>query len=408
MYAYCLHVFSVCTQAWVYLGTSAARHDAAHLVSWHGSTTALPALASALPTQWPTAYAQLLTSLSRVAATEIDHFLTNHSQLSEPAIARHLSRLLPDGHAMFLGNSMPIRDMDMYAGSRPGSAAVMRTPTAANRGASGIDGVLSSAAGFAEGLNRPTTLVVGDLSFLHDINGLNMLRTTEARPPLTVVLVNNNGGGIFSFLPIAAAVPDPQFTSLWATPQNVDLEGMCRAHGIPHQRVVTPEQFATALQSAWGLNRHSVVEAVTTRDSNVALHRQLQSGVQRAVQQAAQWLPPQKMDSSCITLTDLSWSAYSLPLQRSLTSAAGVAVRTGLLVRVSLQASTACTGVGEAAPLPGLHAETVAQCEGQLYLLRPHLLAAQLPPTLALLSGNISDWWRSLGLEPDHLYPSVR
>jgi len=69
--------------------------------------------------------------------------------------------------------------------------------------------------------------VVGDLSFLHDINGLSLLRAGEARPPLTVVLVNNGGGGIFSFLPIAGALPEQQFTQLWATPQNVDLEGLC-------------------------------------------------------------------------------------------------------------------------------------------------------------------------------------
>lgn len=73
----------------------------------------------------------------------------------------------------------------------------------ANRGASGIDGVLSTAAGFAAGMGRPCSLLIGDLSFLHDINGLNMLRGGEARPPLTVVLINNAGGGIFSFLPIA-------------------------------------------------------------------------------------------------------------------------------------------------------------------------------------------------------------
>lgn len=158
-------------------------------------------------------------------------------------------------------------------------------PVAANRGASGIDGVLSSAAGFAFGLNRGVTLVVGDISFLHDINGLSLLRSGEVavlhavhsyrdqtgasmlrwrrrkrtalqavhypsyqwarfkerlcrwdcprvaftagemRPPLTVVLINNAGGGIFSFLPIANDVDEDVFTQLWSTPQNVDLAG---------------------------------------------------------------------------------------------------------------------------------------------------------------------------------------
>lgn len=98
-------------------------------------------------------------------------------------------------------------------------------PVAANRGASGIDGVLSTAAGFAAGLKRPVTLVVGDLSFLHDVNGLSLLRGGEMAPPLTVVLVNNKGGGIFSFLPVAGAVGQEAFERLWGTPQNVDLEG---------------------------------------------------------------------------------------------------------------------------------------------------------------------------------------
>eukprot|EP00775_Hariotina_reticulata_P012526 gene12526-12659_t len=103
--------------------------------------------------------------------------------------------------------------------------ALVGAPVAANRGASGIDGVLSTAAGFAAGLKRPVTLVIGDLSFLHDVNGLSLLRGGEMSPPLTVVLVNNKGGGIFSFLPVAGAVGPEAFERLWGTPQNVDLEG---------------------------------------------------------------------------------------------------------------------------------------------------------------------------------------
>lgn len=80
-------------------------------------------------------------------------------------------------------------------------------------------------AGFAVGLQRPVTLLVGDVSFLHDVNGLNLLRTGEHWPPVTVVLVNNGGGGIFNFLPVADAVPEEDFTALWAMPQHVDLEG---------------------------------------------------------------------------------------------------------------------------------------------------------------------------------------
>jgi isochorismate synthase/2-succinyl-5-enolpyruvyl-6-hydroxy-3-cyclohexene-1-carboxylate synthase/2-succinyl-6-hydroxy-2,4-cyclohexadiene-1-carboxylate synthase/O-succinylbenzoate synthase len=275
----------------------------------------------------PSAYAQLLQQLDAAAAAQIDVTLSQLGQMSEMAVARALSVQFPAGFGLFLGNSMPIRDMDMYAGPRQGAAAVagvhvpvvtlssaaaaatstasdavgdsgsfgavpggvedssltssssnsssgdsigsmppggllawrgssssssgsiagfssrapepssgvlggnslprtlVGVPVAANRGASGIDGVLSSAAGFASGLQRPVTLVIGDLSFLHDVNGLSLLRGGEMAPPLTVVLINNRGGGIFSFLPVSDAVGRAAFERLWGTPQNVDLEG---------------------------------------------------------------------------------------------------------------------------------------------------------------------------------------
>ena len=262
-------------------------------------------------------YTALLTTLDDVASRTVDVMLASMSyQLTEPAIARVISEALPPGEGLFIGNSMPIRDFDMYGKTQPssgssdthtysdgsgnGSNKEMRgvpttpqgvvhagvgVPIAANRGASGIDGVLSTAAGFADGLERGTTLVVGDISFLHDINGLNLLRSGDMRPPLTVVLVNNGGGGIFSFLPVADHVPEEVFTPLWATPQNVDLAGMCRAHGIPHMRVSTPEELRRALTSAWALNRHSVIEAITDRVGNVERHREVQGAVKRALEE---------------------------------------------------------------------------------------------------------------------------
>ena len=123
-----------------------------------------------------------------------------------------LSRMLPAGHGLFLGNSMPIRDMDMYADRSTAAdasaaaegEALCGVAVGSNRGASGIDGVVSSAAGFAAGLGRPVTLVIGDVSFMHDANGLLLLRDRPGQPPLTVVLINNGGGNIFHFLPVAS------------------------------------------------------------------------------------------------------------------------------------------------------------------------------------------------------------
>src|SRR5690606_32470191 len=114
--------------------------------------------------------------------------------LSEPLAARLVAGHLPQGHGLFLASSMPVRDMDAFAA--PGGG---RAPVASNRGASGIDGTISAAAGYARGLGAPVTLVAGDLALLHDLNALALLRDL----PVVVVAINNHGGGIFSFLPIA-------------------------------------------------------------------------------------------------------------------------------------------------------------------------------------------------------------
>ncbi|KAI8463273.1 MAG: thiamine diphosphate-binding protein, partial [Monoraphidium minutum] len=328
--------------AWAYLGPGAERHDASHLVThriqqqeqqqgwqqqqqqqqaqdgwqqqggWEQQQDAHREQQQHGGRPAP-AFARLLLALDAAAGAAVDASLARLSRLSEMAVARQLAAALPAGHGLFLGNSMPIRDMEMYgvpqapppppmaapeaarppaaaagaaAGADAGGAALRGAPVGANRGASGIDGVLSTAAGFAQGLARPVTLVVGDLSFLHDVNGLNLLRGGEMRPPLTVVLVNNGGGGIFSFLPVAGVVERDVFERLWGTPQNVDLEGMCRAQGVPHQRVTGPAELPRALRAAWGLNRHSVVEVVTSRGDNLGLHKALQSEVAAAVRHA--------------------------------------------------------------------------------------------------------------------------
>ena len=149
------------------------------------------------------------------AATPIDTSINSpiSSTVTEPLVAYTVATQLPPGHSLFAGNSMPIRDLDIFCTAQhvqhtPTTSALSDTPIAANRGASGIDGVVSSAAGFASGLRKPTTLLVGDVSFMHDSNGLMLLRSQPPEAPVTVVLVNNGGGGIFSFLPISSSVPE--------------------------------------------------------------------------------------------------------------------------------------------------------------------------------------------------------
>lgn len=215
-----------------------------------------------------------LRALSDRAAAAIDAFVAG-APLGEIAAARLVSRAIPPGHGLFLGNSMPVRDMEMFAATDG-----PRVPVAANRGASGIDGVVSSAAGFACGLGRPATLTIGDLSLLHDLTALLHLRSLPQ--PLVIVALNNGGGGIFHFLPIAAqaALLDPWFTA----PHEADLAGVERLFGIPVRRPRTTAEFEAAYREACGSGTSTLIEVRTDRAENLAAHRALGAAIVAAVE----------------------------------------------------------------------------------------------------------------------------
>lgn len=147
--------------------------------------------------------------------------------LFEGKIAWVLSQWLPEGTPVFIANSTPVRDVEWFW--RPGDRHIQPY---FNRGANGIDGTLSTALGIAH-RNQSSVLLTGDLSFLHDTNGL--LLSHKLQGHLTVVLINNSGGGIFGLLPIAQF--DPPFEEFFATPQAVDVAVLCSAYGVSHERV---------------------------------------------------------------------------------------------------------------------------------------------------------------------------
>jgi len=159
---------------------------------------------------------------------------------------------------------------------------------AGNRGASGIDGVVSTAAGFAAGLQRPVTLLIGDVSFMHDSNALLLLREQNSIPPLCVVVVNNQGGGIFNFLPVASMLRESTFKPLFSTPPGVDMSLLCKAHRVPHLTATTPSELHAALAQGWGMRRHCVVEVFTDPTRNTTHHQQLSSSARTAAQRALQ------------------------------------------------------------------------------------------------------------------------
>ena len=191
----------------------------------------------------------------------------------EGRVFTELSRLLPEDAMLYTGNSMPVRDLDTFFwGSE-------KLRIMGNRGANGIDGIVSSALGASAVGNGPNVLVIGDLSFFHDMNGL--LAAKLYKLDLTIIIINNDGGGIFSFLP-QADYPE-HFEQLFGTPIGLDYSHTAALYGGHYQRVSEWYQFRKAVQQGMNDGGLHIVEVMTNRESNVSMHRQLWKNVGNAL-----------------------------------------------------------------------------------------------------------------------------
>jgi 2-succinyl-5-enolpyruvyl-6-hydroxy-3-cyclohexene-1-carboxylate synthase len=191
----------------------------------------------------------------------------------EPRITRELAACLPAGTPLFVASSMPVRDVEYFWPANNRGVQFYF-----NRGANGIDGTLSTALGVAHG-NAPTVLLTGDLALLHDTNGF--LQRATVKGSLTIVVVNNNGGGIFQHLPIAEF--EPPFEKFFGTPQNVDFAKLCAAYGVEHRVMDSWIQLREAVSTlpAAGLR---VLEVRTERSKDAAFRKALFAKVAKQVQ----------------------------------------------------------------------------------------------------------------------------
>jgi 2-succinyl-5-enolpyruvyl-6-hydroxy-3-cyclohexene-1-carboxylate synthase len=207
------------------------------------------------------------------ARTAIDSILDVEEAPSEPRTARDVAAALPDGSALVCAASMPVRELDWFMGARAGLRVV------ANRGANGIDGFVSTTLGVARAWPGPVAALAGDLSMLHDQNGLLTARSGAANA--TFVVINNDGGGVFSFLPQARW--RESFEDLFATPQGVDFGALAALHGLGHEAVERAAELGPALERSRRAGGVSLVEVRTDRVANVALHNSLWDAVAHAV-----------------------------------------------------------------------------------------------------------------------------
>ncbi|CAN5249955.1 2-succinyl-5-enolpyruvyl-6-hydroxy-3-cyclohexene-1-carboxylic-acid synthase [soil metagenome] len=206
----------------------------------------------------------------RSARTAIDRLLDTIAEPSEPRLARDLHASIQDSALLLAGSSRPIRDLEAYAAARAGVTVL------GNRGVSGIDGLVSTAVGAALGSGGPAYALLGDLAFLHDHNGL-ILGPGETRPDLTIVVADNDGGGIFSMLP-PAGFPD-SFERVFGTPHGLDLAAVATAAGWP----ATVVEHAADLPAALADPGPRVVVVRTDRAATADLHRRLQRAVSTAL-----------------------------------------------------------------------------------------------------------------------------
>jgi 2-succinyl-5-enolpyruvyl-6-hydroxy-3-cyclohexene-1-carboxylate synthase len=218
-------------------------------------------------------------SAESAARAAIDSLLDAWPEPFEGRIARDLVAALPDGATLLVASSMPVRDVESFAAGRDGVRIT------ANRGVNGIDGFVSTVLGVAAGARDnatggPVVALLGDLCFLHDGNGL--LGVGGRGLDATFVVVDNDGGGIFSFLPQADAAPD-HFETLFGTPHGVDLAALARVHGVAVDEVEKAGELGPVVDAAVRAGGVRVVLVRTERATNVTRHREVWSAVAAAL-----------------------------------------------------------------------------------------------------------------------------
>jgi 2-succinyl-5-enolpyruvyl-6-hydroxy-3-cyclohexene-1-carboxylate synthase len=200
----------------------------------------------------------------------VDGRLGELNELSEPGIWTALGAALRDGDSIFAASSMPVRDLEAFL--RPGPEGVR---IASNRGANGIDGLVSTSAGLSTGTGARTWAVLGDLALFHDLGGLAVAKDN---PDLRLIVIDNAGGGIFHFLPQAESMDEPEFEALLGTPSGLDPGAAAELYGFSVEAPESPAELDAALA---GDARMIVVR--TDRRRNLDVHREIAEAAAAAV-----------------------------------------------------------------------------------------------------------------------------
>jgi 2-succinyl-5-enolpyruvyl-6-hydroxy-3-cyclohexene-1-carboxylate synthase len=212
---------------------------------------------------------------SQVIKNVVNDLLCSGDTISEPAVAQIISKTIPQNHSLFLASSLPIREMDMFSDFSEYPIRVT-----ANRGASGIDGIIASATGYASGLQQPVTILIGDLALLHDLNSLMLVQSISQ--PVIIVVLNNQGGGIFSFLPIAEF--KDIFETFFGTPHSYTFKHIAKMFHLDYFVPENKSDFSKIYLSALGEGKSAIVEIRTNRDENFDFQKKIQDRVMKELE----------------------------------------------------------------------------------------------------------------------------
>ncbi|XP_061990446.1 protein PHYLLO, chloroplastic isoform X1 [Rosa rugosa] len=402
------------------------RHDPSHIVTHRVHSNIFEFADYILKAEFPHLSKEWSTYLQMINAMverELSFQISARHSLTEPQVAYLISEALSAESALFIGNSMAIRDADMYGRgwseyTRSIVAMNYKLPcqmirVAGNRGASGIDGLLSTAVGFAIGCNKRVLCVIGDVSFLHDTNGLAIVNQRTFRKPMTIVVINNHGGAIFSLLPLADRVKPRILNQYFYTSHNISIRELCVAHGVMHLHAKTKLDFEDALFTSQHGGMDCVIEVESCIDTNASFHSTLKTF---ACQAADQVIKPSSQDSILddtllCRVHRMEYSLFRMPLcaPHTMVSVDGGTTsfhREGFILTLYFEDGS--FGLGEVSPLD-IYKENLLDVEEQLRFLIHMMKGAHISCFLPLLKGSFSSWiWSNLGILPCTLFPSVR
>ncbi|KAL4185626.1 hypothetical protein AMTRI_Chr10g231600 [Amborella trichopoda] len=408
------------------------RHDPSHIITHRIQCTITEFVDPILKLHCPvktSKWSSWLQALNMAIAWEIRFQIDSDESLTEPYVAQVISEALSGDSALFVGNSMVIRDADMYglgwfncpSGSKCEKWSLglpwVGIRIAGNRGASGIDGLLSTAVGFAIGSNKRVLLVVGDISLLHDTNGLAILNQRVRRKPMTILVINNHGGAIFSLLPVADRTRSSILNNYFYTSHNVSVRRLCEAHRLKHVQVRTKRELQHALSVSHQGLTDSIIEVASSIKDNAAFHRVVQQSAGLAAEHALDILsrlskPEVSMSGvSLCKIQSMEYLFYRIQLCSPPTYATSktnskMFNREGYVLTVAFEDGS--TGIGEVAPVD-IHKEDLLAVEEQLRFLLHITKGVEISYLLPMLNGSFSLWlWRCLGLPHDTVSPSVR